>query len=153
MRVVRCFLLAVAVVLLAGGLPVRAEDAAADRTTPQETLRRFYAWYVPALAGGEDLLAAGRRGELRRYVSGRFLGRIDRARRGPDGLDGDPFLDAQDFDPQWGKQIAVRVIETREERVEAEVTLTGKELGVKRLHVILAREDGTWKLDHVGGRE
>ena len=129
MRAIRCFFFLAAVALLfADGLPVRAEDVTSTApATPEEALRRFYAWYVPALAGGGDLLAAGRRGELRRYVSGRFLGRIDRARRGPDGLDGDPFLDAQDFDPQWGKQIAVREIATR--------------------------GDGTWKLDHVGSRE
>lgn len=120
--------------------------------TPEEMLRTFYAWYVPALEGGVDVMET-RRPELRRYVSARMLRVIDGKRRVEGGLEADPFLEAQDHDLQWGKNIAVRHVQVRGKTAVADVTLTSKVMEACRLRVTLTREDNAWKLDRVEARK
>ena len=120
--------------------------------TPEEMLRTFYAWYVPALEGGVDVMET-RRPELRRYVSARMLRVIDAKRRVEGGLEADPFLEAQDYDLQWGKNIAVRNVQIHGTTATAEVTLTSKVMEACRLRVTLTREDNAWKLDRVEARK
>lgn len=145
----RALVFLLTVLLLAGNSPSRLTAATA---TPEETIRGFYAWYVPALVANVDVFGE-RRGELRRYVSARFLKEIDRALKIPGGVEADPFLCAQDFDADWGKQIAVRNVQIQEDKATAEATLTSKVFGVQRLRVTLVREDGAWKFDRVAGRD
>ena len=45
--------------------------------------------------------------EMKRFATDRLLREIDKMKKGPDGLNGDYFLDAQDFDEQWAKKISV----------------------------------------------
>src|SRR3954464_9690885 len=100
-------LLTVAVVLLATG-QVRAVDLAA---TPEDCIRNFYRWYVSNLVANRDPMK--QRTEIRRYATERLLKEIAKMVKGPDGLDGDYFVDAQDFDPLWAKNIAISDVKTR----------------------------------------
>lgn len=143
-------LLSVALCAVVGRPSARAGTAAG--ATPEEMLRTFYAWYVPALEGGVDVMET-RRPELRRYVSARMLRVIDGKRRVEGGLEADPFLEAQDYDIQWGKNIAVRNVQVPGETATAEVTLTSKVMEACRLRVTLTREDNAWKLDRVEARK
>ena len=144
-------LLSVALCVVAGSGPT-ARAGTATGATPEEMLRTFYAWYVPALEGGVDVMET-RRPELRRYVSARMLRVIDAKRRVEGGLEADPFLEAQDHDLQWGKNIAVRNVQVRGETATAEVTLTSKVMEACHLRVTLTREDNAWKLDRVEARK
>ena len=126
-----------------------AEDHSVD--SPEGVIHRFYQWYVQALIGNRDPFTKGR-AELKRYASERLLKEIDRVRKGPDGLDGDYFLDAQDFDKEWGKNISVSKMVVTGDRATATVELQSREMGPRKLHVVLVRENGVWKLDKVEGQ-
>ena len=69
--------------------------------------------------------------------------------KGPDGLDGDYFVDAQDFDPLWAKNIAISDTKTRGAKSSARVVLNGSKGMRKKLIVHLVQENGTWKVDKV----
>src|SRR5689334_1539690 len=94
-------LITAAVSLLAVG-PVRGADSAA---TPEDCIRNFYHWYVTNLVANRDPMK--QRKEIRQYATERLLKEIDKMAKGPDGLDGDYFVDAQDFDPLWAKNILI----------------------------------------------
>ena len=79
--------------------------------SPDAVIRSFYKWYVHALNQNSDPFTK-QRTIMRRYVSERLIQEIDKVAKGPDGLDGDYFIDAQDWDKDWEKNIVppVRVI-------------------------------------------
>ncbi len=124
----------------------RAEDRAA--AGPERTIQEFYHWYVGALLANQDPLNK-RRAELRRFASDRLLREIDHTRTGPDGLDGDPFVDTQDFDRDWGKQLSVSKVAIHGARATAFVELKGREMGNRKLDLGLVQERGGWKVDRV----
>jgi ABC-type transporter MlaC component len=127
----------------------RAEDR--PPTPPERVVRDFYQWYVQALVQNRDPFTQDR-AQLKRYVSERLLREIDHARKGPDGLDGDPFVDAQDFDKDWAKNISVSAPVINGKRATTVVELSGKEMGTRKLQVTLVQENGAWKVDKVEGQ-
>src|SRR3954462_1155233 len=139
-------LLSVVTVIVAG--QVRAAGAGG---TPEDCIRNFYHWYVTNLVANRDPMKQHK--EIRRYASERLLREIERMAKGPDGLDGDYFVDAQDFDPLWAKHITISAVETRGDRSDAHVLLEGAKGMRKKLIVHLVKESGTWKVDTVQGRE
>ena len=74
-------------------------------------------------------------------------------KKGPDGLDGDYFLDAQDFDNLWAKNITISDLKVSGRNATAEVRLTGKGEMRRRLSVSLVSDGRAWKIDKVQGRE
>ena len=135
--------------LLVVGLACRVESATDG--SPEQVVRSFYGWYVPTHSDG-DLLGA-RRGELARFVTASFLKRIDRLLKIEGGLEADPFLEAQDYDAEWGKRIAVRNVQIQGAAATVNVELISKAMGSHRLRVALSREDGIWKLDRVTAKD
>ena len=129
-------------------LPLRAAESAA---TPEDCIRGFYRWYVTNLVANRDPMK--QRKELRRYATERLLKEIAKMKTGPDGLDGDYFTDAQDFDPLWAKNICISDVKTNGDRATARVLLDGAQGMRKKLLVQLAKEGGTWKVDKVQGRD
>jgi hypothetical protein len=137
----------VAAALLASG-QVRAAEAAA---TPEDCIRNFYRWYVTNLVGNRDPLK--QRKEIRQYATERLLREIDKMAKGPDGLDGDYFVDAQDFDPLWAKNIAISDVKTVADKSSAHVLLNGSKGMQKKLLVRLAKDAASWKVDKVQARD
>ena len=137
-------LLLLALCLTASSL--RAEDLA-----PAQVIRDFYRWYVAELVADRDPFEAGR-ADLERYISARWMKEIDTIRNGPDGLDADPFLSAQDFDKEWGNNVNVSEPVIKGEQATAEVELKGTEMGSQKLSVKLMQEKGAWKIDGVEGK-
>ena len=137
-------------VLLAVILPLPS-FAAETSATPEDCIRNFYQWYVTNLVANRDPMK--QRKELRRYATERLLKEIEKMTKGPDGLDGDYFVDAQDFDPLWAKNIAISNVKTQGEKSSAHVLLNGEKGMRKKLVVHLVREGATWKVDKVQGRE
>jgi hypothetical protein len=97
-----------------------AEPGKVIGATPEDCIRIFYKWYVTNLVANRDPMK--QRAEIRRYATERLLKEIDKVTKGPDGLDGDYFVDAQDFDPLWAKNIsisAVKITGDQEQRKSA----------------------------------
>ena len=129
-------------------LPIRAAESAG---TPEDCIRGFYRWYVTNLVANRDPMK--QRNEIRRYATERLLKEIAKMAKGPDGLDGDYFTDAQDFDALWAKNISVSAVKISGNKCTAQVLLDGAKGMRKNLLVHLVKEDGTWKVDKVQGRE
>ena len=140
-------LIALAAVLLTAG-QVRA---AAPAATPEDCIRNFYHWYVTNLVANRDPLK--QRKEIREYATERLLRGIDKMVKGPDGLEGDYFVDAQDFDPLWAKNILISDVKTVGDKSTAHVLLRGSKGMQKKLVVHLVKEGGDWKVDKVQGRD
>ena len=130
---------------------VPAARSAQTNATPEDCIRNFYRWYVTNLVANHDPMK--QRAEIRRYATERLLHEIDKMVKGPDGLDGDYFVDAQDFDPLWAKNIEISKVETRGDISSAHVLLNGAKGMRKKLVVHLIRDGGTWKVDKVKGIE
>jgi hypothetical protein len=128
--------------------PAHAAERAA---TPEDCIRNFYRWYVTNLVANRDPMK--QRGELKRYATERLLKEIDKMEKSPDGLDGDYFVDAQDFDPLWAKRISISDVQTRGDKSKARVLLDGAKGMQKKLLVHLVQDGGTWKVDKVQGRD
>jgi len=123
--------------------------AAESSATPEDCIRGFYRWYVTNLVANRDPMK--QRKEMRRYATERLLKEIDKMVKGPDGLDGDYFTDAQDFDPLWAKNISISGVKTAGAKSNAHVLLDGAKGMRKKLVVDLVKEEGTWKVDKVHG--
>jgi ABC-type transporter MlaC component len=121
-----------------------------DATSPEQVIRHFYQWYVNALVNHRDPFEKDR-ATLKRFTTERLLRTIDHMRKGPDGLDGDYFLDAQDFDAEWGKNITVASPIIKDKKAAVAVELSGKEMGPRKLMITLVLERGAWKIDNVSG--
>jgi Protein of unknown function (DUF3828) len=139
--------MSIAAALLVTG-QVRAAEVAA---TPEDCIRNFYHWYVTNLVANRDPMK--QRTEIRQYATERLLREIDKMVKSPDGLDGDYFVDAQDFDPLWAKNISISNVQTHGDKSSAHVLLNGAKGMQKKLVVHLVREGGTWKVDKVQGRD
>lgn len=118
---------------------------------PSDSLRSFYRWYVTELVAKRNPLE--NRKELKRFATERLLKEIDRLKKGPNGLDGDYFVDAQDFDALWAKNITVSDVKISGTKATADVLLAGKGDMRRRLQVSLVRDGSVWKVDRVKGRE
>ena len=141
----------VALVTIAVALIAEQVPAAESAATPEDCIRNFYRWYVTNLVASRDPMK--QRGEIRRYATERLLKEIDKMVKGPDGLDGDYFVDAQDFDPQWARNISISDVQNHGDKSTALVHLNGSKGMRKTLFVHLAKEGGTWKVDKVQGRD
>ena len=137
---------------IASVLPIQAaEPARPAGATPEDCIRSFYNWYVGALVANRNPME--RQTELRRFATNRLLKEIAKMKTGPDGLDGDYFVDAQDFDPLWAKNISISAVRTNGDKSDAHVLLNGSKGMRKKLVVHLVKEGGVWKVDKVQGRD
>jgi hypothetical protein len=128
-----------------------AEPAKSSSATPEDCIRGFYGWYVTNLVANQDPMK--QRAEMRRYATERLLREIAKMQKGPDGLDGDYFTDAQDFDPLWAKNISISAVQIHGDKSNAHVLLDGSKGMRKKLIVHLVKEGGIWKVDKVQGRD
>ena len=133
------------------GFPSAVKAAEPSAENPSEAIRNFYRWYVAELIANRDPMENGK--ELKRFVTERLLKEIGRMKKGPEGLNGDYFVDAQDFDDLWAKNITVSDVKVSGTKATAEVLLAGKPDMRRRLHVSLVKDGGSWKVDKVKGRE
>lgn len=143
---------AVVLFLVTINLPT-AETFALTQTsrTPEATVRRFYEWYLHALNQNEEPMEK-HQAELRQFVTQRLLNALNHALKRPDGIDADFFVDAQDWDKTWEKNISASKAKIQGARSTTTVTLKGESFGNHRLRVGLRKEGGVWKIDSVNGR-
>lgn len=144
------FLLAGVVSIAAVLIPL-SSSIAAQANSPEARVRTFYAWYLHELNAEHDPIANNK--ILRQHLTARYATAIARALKRENGIDADPFIDAQDFDPLWEKNTTV--LKPTITGVKATTTVTlkgGPNFGTKRLKVGLRKEGGVWKIDSVNDR-
>jgi ABC-type transporter MlaC component len=137
------------VVLLATALLVsvsRAQESS-GAGKPEAAIREFYAWYVNAVSANRDPFKDDS-ARLKRYATTRFMREIEKARKG-EGIGADPFLQAQDLDKAWAKNIKVSEAKISGDTATAKVELKGPEMGTHKLNVTMRNEGGAWKVDRV----
>ena len=144
-----CRFLVLLAMLFAGAVhPCNGQTAASD--SPAGVIREFYKWYVITLKSDKDPFTDGRK-EMKRFATSRLIGEIEKARKSGD-VGSDPFLDAQDFDADWAKNIKVSNPVTKGDVATANVELKGAEMGTQKLQVTMRQEGGAWKVDKVAGK-
>lgn len=120
--------------------------------SPEAAVQRFYTWYLHALNQNEDPLEK-HQAELSKFVTQRLMKSLNRALKRPDGIDADFFIDAQDWDETWEKNISTSRATIQGNLATVNVTLKGgAAFGNKKLKVGLRKEGGTWKIDSINGR-
>jgi hypothetical protein len=119
-------------------------SAVGPEKNPARAIRNFYSWYVAEVVSGNRPLQKERE-LMRKFVTERLLSRIEK----PSGLRGDYFLNAQEIDPDWGKNIAVGNTYIGKTMSRLGVVLTGRKLGNRQFDVKVVFEDGTWKIDEI----
>jgi hypothetical protein len=149
----KCIFAVAMLFLVAINLPTAETSALAQTSmTPEATVRRFYEWYLHALNQDEEPLEK-HQAEMSKFVTQRLMTSLNRALKRPEGIDADFFIDAQDWDPTWEKNISVSIAGIQGTRATVSVTLKGGEsFGNRKLRVGLRKEGGVWKIDSVNGR-
>jgi hypothetical protein len=137
-----------ALVLVLSLLPI---GAAEPNAKPEEAIRGFYHWYMTELIANREPLKE--RADMKRYATERLLKEIEKKQKSADGLGADYFVDAQDFDNLWAKNITVSNLKVSGNNATAEVLLAGKGEMRRQLKVWLVNDGGSWKIDKVQGRE
>jgi hypothetical protein len=115
---------------------------------PAEAVRNFYAWYVHEVVNGSRPLEKERE-QMRKFVTEGLLSRINKMPKGRGSLDGDFFLNVQEVDPEWGKNIAVSNYYVGRTMSKLGVILTGRKLGDRQFEVKVLFQEGAWKIDEV----
>jgi hypothetical protein len=137
--------------LLLLGFSSGARAAEPSTANPSDAIRGLYRWYVTELIANRQPLENRR--ELKRFATERLLTQIDKMKNSSDGLGSDYFLDAQDFDNLWAKNISVTDVKITGKNATAQVRLTGKGEMRRRLRVSLVSDGLAWKIDKVAGRQ
>jgi hypothetical protein len=138
------FLLAAAIAVA----PARAQSAA----SPEARLKEFYRWYIHELNADRD--PRKNRAKIDSFVSAR-LAKWMRSTMAK-GWDADYFIDGQDWDPKWETGIKTSAAKIRGNSATVTVTLSdpagsSSGWGPHVLHIKMAREKGSWKIDRVNG--
>jgi hypothetical protein len=123
-------------------------SAAWREKNPAQAIRNFYSWYVAETVSGNRPLRK-QRDLMRKFVTDRLLSHIDKMPKGPAGLDGDYFLNAQEIDPDWGKNIAIGNNYIGKTMSKLSVILSGRKLGDRQFDVKVVFQEDTWKIDEI----
>ena len=124
---------------------------AQSSASPESRVRSFYGWYLHELNTEHEPIANNK--VLRQHLTARYATAIARALKRENGIDADPFIDAQDFDPLWEKNTTVSKPTITGVKATTTVTLKGgPNFGTKRLKIALRKEGGVWKIDSVNDR-
>ena len=139
---------------LSGTDCVLGQDAFAAElqpSSPENTTRNFYKFYIDSLKQ-QVIPIKQKRHAIEKYVTARLLRQIDKEMAGPEGIRSDYFIDAQDYDDEWGDRITVNTLSENNNMVILAVILNGKQIPNHRLQVTLKRVGKIWKIDKVSGK-
>ena len=124
--------------------------SAQNTSTPETQAKNFYAWYLHELNAERNPISNSN--GLKKYVTARLVGAIERALKRENGIDADIFIDAQDFDPLWEKNILSSKAVVTGAKAKLTITLKGgPNFGTKQLRIGMQRQAGAWKIDSVNG--
>ncbi|HLM61334.1 MAG TPA: DUF3828 domain-containing protein [Pyrinomonadaceae bacterium] len=124
-------------------------STAEAQTTPEQTVKTFYEWYVKELnrEGGNPI---DNKQMLAKYVSSRVIKQIN-AWRAAEEYDADYFINAQDFDESWRVSTTKAVItgNTATLKVMLKSSKPKNQGFSQNLVVKLIKANNAWKIDNV----
>jgi hypothetical protein len=112
--------------------------------SPESLVKDFYRWYIDRLNKDRDPLTQ-EKSALQKYLTPEFF------RKAPKLLqqtDADVFICAQDWDKDWGKNVAISRLTVQGAVATMNVTLSGKTMK-HRLKVKVKQLGGVWKIDRI----
>ncbi len=127
-------------------VPVARAQESGVAAKPEAVIREFYKWYVQTVSANRSPMM-DEPAKLKRYATAGMLRRIDKLAKDQE-LGADPFLQAQDSDEAWAKNIKVSDPKIAGNVATAKVELKGREM-THKLAVTLRQESGAWKIDKV----
>ena len=139
-----------AVLVLAGIVILPA--AVRAQSSPEDTLRSFYKWYLHELNAERSPRWTSAKVS---NVSSTRLRKWFQSKTGRE-WDADYFIDAQDLDKDWETNVAISKPAITGNRADVEVTLGPKTpapnaIGQRVLKIKMVKESGGWKIDRVNG--
>jgi hypothetical protein len=129
----------------------RPTSAPTDQIGPTTVLRTFYHWYLTELINDRNPMHDDR-SKLETYVSKALLTEIDRRSEGPNRLDEDYFIKAQDFLEDWESNVRVSDVHVEDNVATAVVTLGATKESLHILALSLTRDGMSWKISKVSPR-
>ena len=129
--------------------------ASAQASSPAQTAKDFYKWYLTELNAEHEPLLQSKRQMLQK-VSTR-LGRWVYS-KAYEEYGADYFLDAQDYERTWADGISAAPAVTKGNTSTVRLTFTPKKgmysgFGVRKMTIKLVKENGNWKIDMVNNRK
>ena len=112
---------------------------------PDEAAQKFYAWYLGRL-NKNDMTPLKNRTAALQYLTPEYLKRVPRLVK---ETGSDVIICAQDFDPQWEKNIKVDPPAVTGASATTLVQLIGKDVGTVKLKVTLKKITAGWRIDSV----
>lgn len=113
---------------------------------PEDTIQKFYAWYVGRL-NKNDMTPLKNRSIALQYLTPEYLKRVPRLTR---ETNSDVIICAQDFDPQWEKNIRVDPPAINGANATTLVQLVGgQDVGSVKLKLTLKKLAAGWRIDNV----
>ena len=136
---------------LAFAVPVRTFAQAPSPAivqAPEAAVQAFYHNYLKLLVANKEPRTDDPT-TYKAYVSKPLAREIERKIKGPDGLEADYFIQAQDYLDGWESNVAVSPARIDASQARTTVTLTAATGAPYRLAVTLIREDGAWRIRKV----
>lgn len=112
--------------------------------TPEGVVRGFYRWYLRNL-NNDNFNPLKQRASALTYISPQLLAKAPRLTR---DMGADIFICAQDFDPEWQRNISLSQSRTQGAQASMLVTLRGSEMSSK-IKISLKRLNPGWRIDVV----
>lgn len=118
---------------------------AAQNSSPEAVVRGFYRWYLRNL-NNDNFTPLKQRTTALKYLTPALLVKAPRLTR---QMNADIFICAQDFDPEWEKNITLSETRTQGSKASTTVTLRGAEVGNSSIKIGLKRLNAGWRIDSV----
>jgi len=116
------------------------------KTSPDEIVRGFYAWYLHRLAKNDSNPLKNRQVSLH-YLTSQFLNRVPRLSR---ERDADIIICSQDVDETWESNFKVNPGTINGKASTSSVQLEGKKIPeVVKMNVTLKLTNSGWRIDGV----
>ena len=129
-------------VIAIGGFSIAAQTA---NSTPEVTIKNFYAWYVREISKNKFPLSQ-QPTKLKQFITVRCYNENKRA-YDKNEFDADYFIAAQDYDEKWATNVKVTNVKIVGNRASASVILDGKGNFDSKLKLKLVKEKDVWKID------
>ena len=129
-------------VIAIGGFSIAAQTA---NSTPEVTIKNFYAWYVREISKNKFPLSQ-QPTKLKQFITVRCYKENKRA-YDKNEFDADYFIAAQDYDEKWATNVKVTNVKIVGNRASASVILDGKGNFDSKLKLKLVKEKDVWKID------
>jgi Protein of unknown function (DUF3828) len=124
--------------------------AQTTNSTPEATIKNFYAWYVREIVKNKFPLTE-QPAKMKQLITIRCYNENKRA-YDKNEFDADYFIAAQDYDEKWATNVKVSNVKIVGNKATANVILDGKGDFDSKLKLKLIKEKGTWKIDVIEGQ-